>query len=54
MFDKPTARKKRMHFAGKYYPDEVALEEEIARSGRAAAMYVIDIEHLSGKEVQER
>lgn len=41
-------------FAGKYYPDEATMEEEIARSGKAAAMYVIDIEHLSGKEVQER
>ena len=41
-------------FAMKYYPDEALAGEEIARSGKAVQMYVIEIEHLSGKEVQER
>ena len=41
-------------FAMKYYPDENAVNEEIAHSGMAVQMFVIDIEHLSGKEVQER
>ena len=38
----------------KYYPDERLAEEEIAASGKAVQMYEITIEHLSGKEVQER
>lgn len=41
-------------FAMKYYPDEESVKEEIARSGAAARMYEIEIEHMSGKEVQER
>lgn len=40
--------------AMKYYPDERLAEEEIAASGKAVQMYEITIEHLSGKEVQER
>ena len=38
----------------KYYPDPALVEEEIMRSGRAVQMFAIDIEHMSGKEVQER
>jgi len=41
-------------FAMKYYPDSALVEEEIGLSGRAVQMFVIDIEHMSGKEVQER
>lgn len=41
-------------FAMKYYPDEVTADAEIMRSGKAVRMYEIDIEHVSGKEVQER
>ena len=41
-------------FALKYYPSEALVEEEIAQSGRAVQWYEITIEHLSGKEVQER
>lgn len=41
-------------FAMKYYPNESMVDEEIARSGNAVQMYEIEIEHLSGKEVQER
>ncbi len=40
--------------AMKYYPDESIADEEIAASGNAVRMYEIDIEHLSGKEIQER
>ncbi len=40
--------------AMKYFPDESTADEEIARSGSAVQMYEIEIEHLSGKEVQER
>lgn len=38
----------------KYYPDERLADEEIAASGNAVRMYEIDIEHMSGKEIQER
>ena len=40
--------------AMKYYPNEQLADEEIARSGKAAQLFEIEIEHLSGKEVQER
>ena len=40
--------------AAKYYPDEALIEEEIERSGKAVSVYEITIEHLSGKEIQER
>lgn len=41
-------------FAMKFYPTESMVDEEIAHGGKAVQMYEIDIEHLSGKEVQER
>ena len=41
-------------FAMKYYPSEGLADREIASSGAAAQMYVIEIRHLSGKEVQEK
>ena len=41
-------------FAMKYYPDEQLADEEIMRAGKAAQLFEIEIEHLSGKEVQER
>ena len=40
-------------FAEKYYPDEKTIDEEVAVSGRAVQMFVIEIEHLSGKQIQE-
>lgn len=41
-------------FAMKYYPDEQLVDEEMARSGKAVQLFEIEIEHLSGKEIQER
>ena len=41
-------------FAMKYYPNEQLTDEEIAQAGRAVQMFEIEIEHLSGKEVQEK
>ena len=41
-------------FAMKYYPDETLADEQIARNGRATQMYEITIEHMSGKQVQEK
>lgn len=50
--EKSAALLKRL--AMKYYPDEHLADEEIARAGRAAQLFEIEIEHLSAKEVQER
>ena len=41
-------------FAMKYYPDEILADEQIARNGRATQMFEITIEHMSGKQVQEK
>lgn len=41
-------------FAMKYYPSEKLVDEEIAHAGRAAQMFVITIEHMTGKQVQEK
>lgn len=40
--------------AMKYYPDERLADEEIESSGKAVQMYEIEIEYMSGKEIQER
>lgn len=40
--------------ARKYYPDEAAIDAEINSSIKAVQMYEITIEHMSGKEIQER
>ena len=40
--------------AGKYYPDEELIEKEMDASAKAVRMFEIEIEHLSGKEVQEK
>lgn len=40
--------------AMKYYPSEKLVDEEIERAGKAVQIFEIEIEHLSGKEVQER
>ena len=40
--------------ARKYYPDEKTVEDGVAQSGKNVQMFVIEIEHLSGKEVQEK
>ena len=41
-------------FALKYYPNEDMVNKEIEFSGKGVQMFEIEIEHLSGKEVQER
>ena len=40
--------------ATKYYPSEDLIIEEVEKSGQAVQMFEIEIEHLSGKEIQER
>lgn len=40
--------------AMKYYPNEELADEEIASSGKAVQLFEIQIEYLTGKEIQER
>lgn len=40
--------------AMKYYLTEQMVEEEIDKAGKAVQMFEIEIEHLSGKEIQEK
>lgn len=41
-------------FTMKYYPNEMLMNEEMAASGKAVQMFEIEMEHISGKEIQER
>ncbi len=41
-------------FDMKYYPSESMVEEEMKKAAKATQMFEITIEHISGKEVQER
>jgi len=41
-------------FAMKYYPSEKLVDKEISADGKAVQMFEITIEHISGKEVQEK
>ncbi len=41
-------------FAMKYYPTEKMVDDEVATSGKAVRMFRLQIEHISGKKVQER
>lgn len=41
-------------FAMKYYPNEELVHREIKATGHAVQMYEIEIEHMTGKEVQEK
>ena len=40
--------------ARKYYPNEQLIDEEIERSGKAVQLFEIEVEHISGKEIQEK
>ena len=52
--DAAAAEAKLRRFAMKYFPSEELANEEISAYGKAVRMYEIGIEHLSGKEIQER
>ena len=41
-------------FAMKYYPNEAEADEEIELDFRAVQMIEITIEHMTGKEIQEK
>ena len=53
MEEGPEATRRIKQFAMKYYPSEQLVDEEIAHSGKAVQVFEIEIEHMSGKEVQE-
>ena len=40
--------------AGKYYPTAQEVEEELARSLKGVQLYEITVEHLTGKQIQEK
>ena len=40
--------------AMKYYPEEALADQEIDTHGKAVQIYEIEIEHLTGKEIQEK
>lgn len=48
------ATRRLKQFAMKYYPSEQLVDEEIAHAGKAVQVFEIEIEHMSGKEIQER
>lgn len=50
----PRAMELLRKLAMKYYSCEALVEEEIARAGKAVCLFEIEVEHLGGKEVQER
>ena len=50
----PEATRRLKQLAMKYYPSEQLVDEEITQSGKAVQVFEIEIEHMSGKEVQER
>lgn len=52
--DQAFAMEKLKQFAMKYYPAEQMVVDEIADNGKYAQMFEIEIEHVSGKEVQEK
>ena len=54
MEDSSATEARLRQFAMKYYPDEELANEEIAVYGKAVQLYEIEIEHISGKEIQER
>ena len=41
-------------FARKYYPSEELIDQEVAAFGHEVQMFAITIEHMTGKEIQER
>ena len=41
-------------FALRYYPSEEEVDKEIAQALKAMALFEIDIENISGKEIQEK
>ena len=54
MEDGPEAEAALRRLAAKYYPDAETIEAELAHAGRAVQVFEITVEHLSGKQIQEK
>lgn len=54
MEDGAEAMERLRQLAMKYYPEERLVDEAITKSEKAVQLFEIEIEHLSGKEVQEK
>lgn len=52
--DRDLTVEKVRELALKYYPDPAEAEAEVAKGAAAAQLYQVDIEHLCGKQIQER
>lgn len=52
--DPSLVQEKLIKLAAKYYPDRDEIDREVDKSGKAVQMYEIEIEHITGKEIQER
>lgn len=52
--DNQMAMQRLKDFAMKYYPSENMVIDEIKADGKAVQMFEIDIEYMTGKEVQEK
>ena len=52
--DAQMTEKRVRELAMKYYPGQEEVEEEISKTLSAVQLYEITIEHLSGKQIQER
>ena len=52
--DRELTVEKVRELALKYYPDPAEAQAEVAKGAAAAQLYQIDIEHLCGKQIQER
>ena len=50
----PWAEAALRRLAAKYYPDAETIETELAHAGRAVQVFEITVEHLSGKQIQEK
>ena len=54
MEDGPEAEAALRRLAAKYYPDAETIETELEHAGRAVQVFEITVEHLSGKQIQEK
>ena len=52
--DYEQAAEKIGRMAAKYYPSAEMVDEEMSKSGKDMLLYEIIIEHLTGKQIQER
>lgn len=41
-------------FTSKYYPNKELIDKELEKSGKVVCIYEIEIEHMCGKQVQEK